>query len=168
MKKNIVLFTCAVTITFVVSLLSINCKTPIMAKKPSLAGTSWQMTEKVIGLDSAPTITFNYVLKFIDEKNAQLTQLEDYSSVTGTFVKDDGTVDYTPGSSTEKVKKGTYVVDGNVITIQFEKDENDRFDDGKPKIYRNRGSYLIYDLEEKEYDELPEYRREYYTYKRIK
>ena len=94
---------------FVGSLLFTNCKTPRMVSSNKLIGTSWQMTDRVIGLDSAPTITFNYTLNFIDANKAQLIEHEEYSGVSGTYVKNDGSVDYTPGHFEDKKKVMLYV-----------------------------------------------------------
>ena len=156
-------------LSMAVSLLLIGCKSQKVLVTPdgeqiNLTGTSWFMHQKVIGLDAAPTITFNYVLHFVNNKEVVLEQLNDYSSYSGMMVNPNGTVDHHQGHSERDSKKGKYTVKGKVITVTLKDQET-----GETTVneYRYHKSYLIYKLTEEEYEKLQDFEREYYTYKRM-
>ena len=130
----------------------------------NFVGTAWQMHQQVIGLDAAPTITSDYILRFVDKSKVELERLEDYSSYSGTVIRNDGTVEHHPGHVERNIKTGKYTVKGNVVSITM---KDDYSDEDKTKEYLLRKDYLIYDISEEEYDALPEFQRDFYTYKRI-
>jgi len=163
MKTKLFFFSMAV------SLLLIGCKSQKVLVTPegqqiNLAGTSWFMHQKVIGLDAAPTITFNYVLRFVNNKDVVFEKLNDYSSYSGMMVNANGTVDHHPGHSDRNSSKGKYTVKGKIITVTMKDPETG---ETTVNVYRYHKNYLIYKLTEEEYEKLQDFEREYYTYKRM-
>lgn len=153
-------------LTLAAAFILVACKSPKVITQNGtdfkLAGTSWHMHQRVEAQDAAPTITFDYVLRFVNDKEAQLEQLDDYSSYSGMMMNPDGKVEHHPGHSERNIQKGKYTVKGNVITVTLKDPETG---ESKTTKYIFRKSYLICELSEEEYDQLPEYRRDYYTYK---
>ncbi len=152
MKTNVILIIIASCVLLVFSCMTTSCN------KPKLVGTSWRMYEHVQALDDGPSLTFDITLKFIDKTNVEILDVNESSGYSASYMNPDGTVDYHPGSKTEESKKGTYTVNGNKLTITVE---------GKAETYTIRKNYLIYDIDEKEYDALQEYQRAFYTYKKL-
>lgn len=153
MKTNIIS-----TIIIVLALSAMSCVFT-SCNKPKLDGTTWRMHEEVQGLDDAPTLTFDRTLKFVDKSAVEIYDINESSGYSSSYVNNEGTVDYHPGGKTEEAKKGTYTFENNVLTITI---------GDKKERYIIRKDYLIYDIDEKEYDELPDYQRGLYTYKRFK
>ena len=160
MKANFFILTLAATFILVA------CKSPKVITQNGtdfkLAGTSWHMHQRVEAQDAAPTITFDYVLSFVNDKEVTFEQLDDYSSYSGMMMNADGSVDHHPGHSERNIQKGKYTVKGDVITVTLKDPETGK---NKSTEYIFRKSYLIYKLSEAEYDQLPSYQRDYYTYK---
>ncbi len=125
--------------------------------KRKLVGTSWRMYQYVQALDDGPSLTFDKTLRFVDNRNVEILDVNESSGYASSFVNQDGNVEYHPGAKTEDAIKATYSVSGNVITITV---------DGKAENYIIRPDYLIYDLSEEEYDKLSDFEKEYYTYKK--
>jgi len=147
-------------ITILASIIILTACATIACNKTKLKGTSWRMYEQVQGLDDAPTLTFDRTLHFVDNSNVEIFDINESSGYSASYVNEDGTVDYHPGGKTSDVIKGKYSVSGNKLTINIEGKD-------KPESYIIRKNYLIYDISEKEYDELPEYQRGYYTYNKL-
>lgn len=127
-------------------------------KKPKLAGTSWRLHYEMLAMDDGPNIKCDQVLSFIDDTKVELTDITERSGYSASYMNEDGTVNYTPGSTSEEKKAGTYVVKDDVVEITFGEETT--------KYYlHNR--LLLQDTTPEQFKEMKDYERDFITFKRI-
>lgn len=125
-------------------------------KKVKLKGTSWVNYVEMIALDDAPSIKTTKILKFLDNKNVELQEVTEYSGHSSSYVNEDGTVKYTPASSKESTKTGTYVLKGDAVEVTF---------DGETEKYYLNDKLLLQGTTVKEYNQMSDFDRDYVTFK---
>ena len=128
-------------------------------KKPKLVGTSWRLHYEMQALDDGPSIKETQILTFIDETTVKLAEVTERSGYSASYMNEDGTVDYTPGSTSDDTKKGTYVVNDNIVEITI---------DGKATKYYIHNKLLLQDTTPEEYEKMEKFERELVVFKRIK
>ena len=155
--KNVCLSTLFLMMTVMLS----GCKSPSLVtsttvqEKINLEGSSWKMTQRADGLDGAPTITFVKILRFVDASKLIIEENTDYSSASGSYKRDDGTVPYYPAHSESKTKTGTYIIKDNTIQAKFEKEE---------VTYYLRDKNIIISVNDQEYESMSDFNKKFYTY----
>ena len=124
-------------------------------QKPRLEGTSWKLHYEVLAMDDGPSIRCTQILKFVDATKVELHEVNDRRGYSASYVNDDGTVSYTPGSVDKSTKTGSYVVKEDVVEITF---------DEKTEPYYIRGKKLICNTDDEEYSKMSDFDRDFVTY----
>lgn len=153
MKPKLIFFLLAAFVLLTASFVTAGCK------KPKMAGTSWKMHYEAQAMDDGPSIKCDQVLTFNDETNVELVDVTERSGYSASYMNPDGTVNYTPGSTSKEKTAGTYVVKDDVVEITF---------DGKTEKYYLHGRCLLCETTPEEYKEMKDYERDFVTFKRIK
>ena len=123
--------------------------------KPKLVGTSWKMYQEILAMDDGHSFYITKILKFTDNTSVELFDETRRSGYSASYMNEDGTVNYTPGSTDQTTKKGTYVVKGDVVEVTIDKETSK---------YYIRGKKLIQEMDDNEYAKLPDYEKDYYTF----
>lgn len=152
MKKKLTFLLLAGVLLLTASFVTAGCK------KPKLVGTSWKMHYEVLALDDGPNIKCDMVLTFVDETKVELYDVTEHSGYSASYMNEDGTVNYTPGSTSKETKSGTYVVKDDVVEITFE---------GKTEKYYLHGRLLLCETTPEEYKHMKDYERDFVTFKKI-
>ena len=127
-------------------------------KNPKLAGTSWRLHYEMLAMDDGPNIKCDQKLNFIDDTKVELTDITERSGYSASYMNEDGTVNYTPGSTSEEKKTGIYVVKDDVVEITFGEETT--------KYYLH-GQYLLEDTTPEEYKKMEKYEREMVAFKKM-
>ena len=109
--------------------------------KPKLVGTSWKMYQEILAMDDGHSFYITKILKFTDETTVELFDETRRSGYSASYMNEDGTVDYTPGSTEQTTKSGTYEVKGDVVEVTI---------DNETTKYYIRGKKLIQEVDDDE------------------
>ena len=124
--------------------------------KPKLVGTSWKMYQEILAMDDGHSFYITKILKFTDETTVELFDETRRSGYSASYMNEDGTVDYTPGSTEQTTKSGTYEVKGDVVEVTI---------DNETTKYYIRGKKLIQEVDDDEYAKLSDFEKDYCTFK---
>ncbi len=124
--------------------------------KPKLAGTSWKMYQEILAMDDGHSFYITKILRFKDEKTVEFFDETRRSGYSASYMNEDGTVNYTPGSTDKSTKQGTYVVKGDVVEVTIDKETTK---------YYIRGKKLIQDVDDDEYAKMSDFDKDFCTFK---
>ena len=147
--KNMLLLTTAL-VAVGAALLLMSCG------KPKLAGTSWKMYQEILAMDDGHSFYITKILRFKDEKTVEFFDETRRSGYSASYMNEDGTVNYTPGSTDQTTKKGTYVVKDDVVEVTIDKETTK---------YYIRGKKLIQDVDDDEYAKMSDFDKDFCTFK---